>query len=193
MLTYISSVLLYIATLPFQSAQTIPDITLTDAVSGNEFSLSSLKDSKAVVVIFTSNYCPYAKLYEKRISSLIDTYRSKNVRFVLINSNDPAQSPGDNPATMSKKVSEMKWNVPFLIDDQQKAASLFGAEKNPEAFVLVSSSQGFQVKYHGSIDDNPQVASDVSHAYLRNAIDAVLKGEPLLVEHTHPTGCMIKK
>jgi hypothetical protein len=37
------------------------------------------------------------------------------------------------------------------------------------------------------------VASDVSHAYLRNAIDAVLKGEPLLVEHTHPTGCMIKK
>ena len=175
-----------------QSTKTVDDFTLTNAVDGNSFSLSSFKDSPAVVVLFTSNHCPYDKLYHQRIERLLDTYRKKGVKFVLINSNDAQRSPQNKPQQMAEKIKELRWNVPYLVDDNQKVAARFGAKKNPEAYVLQHRGNNFQVLYSGSIDDNPQVASDVSQPYLREALDAVLADKPVLVDETYPTGCMIK-
>ncbi|MDF9800654.1 peroxiredoxin [Catalinimonas alkaloidigena] len=170
----------------------IQDFSLPNAVDGNVFSLSEVEDNEAVVVIFTSNYCPYAKLYDRRISSLFDTYRQQGVKFILINPNNPSQSPSDSPTEMAKKVKDLRWNVPYLVDDKQEAADLFNVQKTPEAFVMQNRGDDYQILYRGSIDDNPQVASDVSHHYLKDAIDAVLQGKPILNDSTHPTGCMIK-
>lgn len=175
-----------------QAPKKISDFTLTNVVDGNSFSLSSQKNTAAVVVIFTSNNCPYDKLYNQRIERLIDTYSNKNVSFVLINSNDPQRSNVDSPRQMANKIKELRWNVPYLVDNKRLVASKFGAEKNPEAYVLQHRNNTFQILYSGSIDDNPQVASDVSEPYLSQALDAILSGKPVLVNETHPTGCMIK-
>ena len=171
-----------------QPIDRIKDFTLINAVDGTPFSLSSLENSKAVVVIFTNSNCPYDKLYEKRLGSLIASYQPKNVKFVLINPN----SKIDNPAEMAEKVRNLRWNVPYLIDNDHDVATMFDVQKTPEAFVLQADGRDFVVKYQGAIDDNPQVASDVSQRYLRKALDAVLKNQPVLINSTHPTGCMIK-
>lgn len=176
----------------FQSPKSVDNFTLINATDNSNFSLSSLKDSPAIVVIFTSNSCPYDKLYHRRIEKLLDDYRKRGVRFVFINSNDPLRSPEDSPRQMADKVKELRWQVPYLIDEDQKVAARFGARKNPEAYVLKYRTNDFQILYSGSIDDNPQVASDVSQPYLRMALDAVLAGKPVLIEQTHTTGCMIK-
>jgi hypothetical protein len=47
--------------------------------------------------------------------------------------------------------------------------------------------------YRGAIDDNPQVASDVKHSFLKEAIESTLKGQNPLKSSVHPTGCMIKR
>lgn len=176
----------------FSQELDIKDFSLQNAVDGKEFTLSGIGENKAVVVIFTSNYCPYAKLYDRRISSLMDTYRQKGVRFILINPNNPSHSPADTPTEMAKKVENMRWNVPYLIDNKQQVATLFDVQKTPEVFVLQNRGGSYRVLYRGSIDDNPQVASDVSHHYLKDALEAVLQGRPVEVDYTHPTGCMIK-
>lgn len=192
MFAYISFII-HLLSLPLLSqVVSIEDFSLRNAVDGKEFSLSGIGQNQAVVVIFTSNYCPYAKLYDRRISTLIDTYRQKNIKFILINPNDPSQSPSDTPEAMAEKVQNMRWNVPYLIDSEQQVASLFDVEKTPEVFVLQYRGGSHQILYRGSIDDNPQVASDVSHHYLKEALDAVLQGNPVVIDHTHPTGCMIK-
>ena len=175
-----------------QSISEVRDFTLSDANNGKKFSFISLKDKQAVVVIFTSNGCPYDKLYNKRIEMLLDKYREQDVAFVLINSNDPDRSPEDATDMMTQKIRGLKWNVPYLIDHSQDVAELFGAQKTPEAYVLQYRQRSFQILYSGSIDDNPQVATDVTHHYLEQAIEATLQGEPILVDHTHPAGCMIK-
>ncbi len=171
----------------------IENFTLRNAVDSSEFSLSEIEQSNAVVVIFTSNYCPYAKLYDRRISSLIDAYRQQNVKFVLINPNNSSQSPEDNPKMMAEKVKDMRWNVPYLIDSKQQVANMFGIQKTPEAFILQKRGDIYQILYRGAIDDNPQVASDVSHHYLKEALDSVIQDKPVLNEITYPTGCIIKK
>jgi len=175
-----------------QSISEVRDFTLTNADGGKKFSRIGLKDKQAVVVIFTSNDCPYDKLYNKRIEILLDKYRKQNIAFVLINSNDPIRSPEDAPDMMTQKIRELKWNIPYLIDHSQDVAELFGAQKTPEAFLLQYRRGSFQILYSGSIDNNPQVATDVTHHYLEQAIEATLQGEPILIDHTHPAGCMIK-
>ncbi|WKN33190.1 thioredoxin family protein [Porifericola rhodea] len=192
MFTYLLVIAHILSLLPNNQVVSVDDFTLVNAVDGKEVSLSNVGENKAVVVIFTSNYCPYAKLYDQRISNLIDTYRSKGVKFLLINPNDSKQSPAENPSKMAEKVREMGWNIPYLIDSQQKVTSLFNAKKTPQAYLLQQRGGSYQILYRGSIDDNPQVASDVTHTFLKNALDATLQGKPIVDDDTHPTGCMIK-
>lgn len=171
----------------------ISDFTLPDVVSGNSFSLSEFNNAKAVVVIFTSHYCPYAKLYHDRIANLIDNYQGQNIRFVLINSNNPKKSVADSRENMARMINELHIKVPYLSDSNQKVADMFGAHKTPEAFLLRKTNNSFEIVYRGAIDDNPQVASDVNHLFLKEAIEAVLKGYRPLQASIHPTGCMIKR
>lgn len=176
-----------------QSADKIQDFTLPDAIDGQPFSLSQYQDAKAVVVIFTSLYCPYAKLYEDRIATLVDQYYSEDFRFVLINPNNPENSMAEAMPNMIDEVKRLQLDIPFLSDSAQEVASLMGAQKTPEAFILLPRNGSFRIAFHGGIDDNPQVEKDVKHHYLRDAIDAVTSNRPVASASTYVTGCMIKR
>ena len=90
-------------------AQTVADFSLKN-VDGNTVSLSSYKDKKAVVVIFTSNHCVYSKKYEDRILAINSEFSGKGVQVVLINSNDPVQSEEDNYTNMQLRAKEKGFN-----------------------------------------------------------------------------------
>jgi thiol-disulfide isomerase/thioredoxin len=173
--------------------QTVSNFSLENATSGSVYSLGSDRNSEAVVLIFTSNYCPYAKLYDNRVAGLVNEYSSGEVQFVMINPNNPQRTAKESKANMVKKVQRMGVSVPYLMDYDQKIADLFGVRKVPEAFVLKNIRGSFVTVYNGAIDDNPQVASDVSKHYLQQAIDAVLGNRPVKMKETRPTGCLIKR
>ena len=69
---------------------------------------------------------------------------------------------------------------------------MFGAKKTPEAYLLKPNGQKFSVVYKGAIDDNPQNPSDIGEAFLKNAIEIVIKGESINHMKSRPVGCMIK-
>lgn len=167
-----------------------PEFSLTDAVGEQSISLADYKGQKAVVLIFTSNYCPYSRLYETRIHDLVKKYKNQGVTFLLINSNDPEQHQEESIASMKEKAQD--WGVPYLSDKQQLAAKKYGATKTPEVFVLSPRTGAFNVFYAGAIDDNPQVAADVSQAYVQQALDGILSGKTVAVKSKRPVGCMIK-
>jgi len=171
--------------------KTISDFKLIDAKSQEAVTLSSFKDKKGVVLIFTSNFCPYSKLYDKRIKAIAGNY--PDVQFMLINSNDPVRSKHDSMDEMAKKAEASGYTFPYLADKGQVVSSLLGATKTPEAYVLVYKGGKFEVVFHGSIDDNPQSAENVNTNYLKEAIEAVINKQPQKIETVRPTGCMIKK
>jgi peroxiredoxin len=199
MARYILLILLFSSTL-FASAQNpyvlgdkITDFTLLDVTSNGNFQLSTLSEKQIVVIIFTSNDCPYSKLYEERILKLASQYADKNVQFVLVNPNNPQSSPEDNTQNMKAKAQARSYSLPYLADPQQKLATRFGAIRTPEAFVLKNINGNFILKYKGAIDDNPQVNSDVHSFFLRDAIDALLNHDTIKVSEMRATGCLIKK
>ena len=159
------------------------------ATNGKTYSLESFKDSKALIVIFSCNHCPYVQAYEERIISLQDVYRNKGVSILAINSNEDINYPEDSFESMIKRAAEKKFNFIYLRDEDQTVAKAFDATHTPEIFLF---DEERKLVYHGKIDDNWQEPGKVANHYLRNALDEMLKGKEISIPETYSIGCTIK-
>lgn len=154
--------------------------------NSQSIALSDLADAKTVVLVFTNNQCPYAKLYESRLVTLASNYGAKGVQFLFIN-------PGAGDAGETLQDMSARQYSPYLADEGQQVSKQFGATKTPEVFVLHNNGGEFTLKYKGAIDDNPQMESGVKNFYLRSVIDEILANRPVSAGDKRATGCLIKK
>jgi peroxiredoxin len=177
---------------PYQLGDKVENFTLKD-VNNKNVSLQDFADRKAVVVVFTNNLCPYAKLYENRLTGLSRSYAGRGVQFVFVNPSVNQQDGGESLQDMAAKATAGNYPFPYLADEGQKTSSRFGATKTPEVFVLHNLNGNFVLKYKGAIDDNPQAENFVKEFYLKNAIEAVLNNQPQKSVDRRATGCMIRK
>ena len=177
-----------------QGAVRIENFSLIDAANNSPVSLSDFRGEKAVVLVFMSNYCPFAKLYEDRILTMADQHRSQGVQFLLINSNTSLDHIDDSVEEMARRAKEKNYRVPYLADKSQKVAAMLKATKNPEVFVLQNTGGGnFTLIYRGAIDDNPQVPQEVTVHFLRDAVASVISRKNLSYAEKRPVGCLIQK
>lgn len=173
----------------------ITDFTLKNH-DGTEISLSQYKDKAAIAVIFTGNHCVYSKKYEERLVEMGNAYADKNIQFLLINSNDPKANQEETLELNAARAKEKAFPFPYLQDADHVVADNFGAEKQPEVFVVVpiegEKELGFSLVYSGKIDDNPLMAEKVKTHFLIQALDKALEGSQEPSEFTDPSGCNIR-
>ncbi len=158
-------------------------------VDDKNHSLSSYSDKNIVVVIFSCNHCPYVRAWEDRMIGIQRDYADKGVQLIAINSNDDAKYPEDGFEAMKERAAAKGFNFPYLRDESQQVALAYGAERTPEVFVF---DKDRRLRYHGAIDDNYEDPGAVERHYLREALDALLRGENPPVEETQPVGCTVK-
>ena len=170
----------------------VGNFSLSNSIDNAQISLGDFSKSRSVVIVFTSPACPYVKLYEDRLVQLAKDFASKDVKFLFINPNSSNASAEDSPAEMAKRAKEKNYEFPYLIDNA-KVSNSFGASKTPEVFVLKNINGSVVLQYKGAIDDTPQVATDVSNSYLKEAINSILNNTPMKVADKRASGCMIKK
>lgn len=171
----------------------IKNFTLINVTNETPISLSDYNDKKVVVIIFINNSCPYAKLYEQRIINLAKQYNSSGVAFLLVNSSVSKTDKQETVEAMRKKVQNDQSLYPYLADTSQSLAISFGVTRLPDAFVLKRMESSFRLVYKGSIDDNPQSATDVTYAFLSDAIIAMINNKSIKVSETRPVGCLLKQ
>ncbi len=164
--------------------QKAPDWKQLVGVDGKKHSLEDYKKAKALVVVFTCNHCPYARMYEERLIRLADANRKRGVDVVAIS---VSLAEIDNLPAMKKRATEMKYPFHYLHDPSQKVAKRFGALATPQVFLLNSRRQ---IAYMGKIDDSPD-PDDVMERFLSDAIEAVLAGKAPEVVETKAVGCPI--
>jgi peroxiredoxin len=170
-----------------QIGDTAPDFELPAANGGTE----ALADggSRATVVYWTCNHCPYALAWHDRMLDVDRDYSDRGVRFLAINSNDPERYPTDSFEAMVERIeNEGEWPHPYLHDPSQEVARAWGAEKTPHVFVLDSDGR---LRYHGAPDADYEDASQAG-AYVRQALDAVLDGREPGLSQTPAVGCGVK-
>jgi peroxiredoxin len=175
----------------YEVGDTVADFKLKNT-NGKMVALSDYKDVKGVIVIFDCNTCPYSKAYNDRIIALSKKYPAKTFPLVLVQSNDPAVSPGDSFDEMVKYASAHGYDFPYLFDETQNVATNFGATNTPHAFVLKKDGAAFKVAYIGAIDDNPRDANAVTKRHVEDAVDAVIANKAVTTTKTKAIGCTIK-
>lgn len=160
------------------------------ATNGQTYTLQeTLKQAKAVAVVFTCNHCPYARAWEDRINAIARDYAPRGVQVLAINSNDSVVSPGDSWQHMTERAQEKQFAFPYLHDESQTVAHSYGAERTPEFFIFDAAGK---LRYHGTPDDNYEDEHAVKHHYVREALDAILAHQDAPIPQTQPVGCTIK-
>ncbi|MGE8433445.1 thioredoxin family protein [Chryseobacterium joostei] len=161
-------------------------------IDGKMVSLSDFKAAKGFIVVFTCNHCPYAKKYEDRIVELDKKYKDQGYPVIAINPNDPNVQPEDGYKQMIDRAKQKGFTFPYLVDEGQKIYPQYGATKTPHVFVLQKENGKNIVKYIGAIDNNYDNPNDVSEYYAQDAVNALIKGEPVKMTKTVAIGCTIK-
>jgi hypothetical protein len=169
--------------------QELKNFQLTNVLNNQVVSLDTYPSCEGMVIIFTSNSCPYDEYYRNRIAKLAQTYHER-VPVLLVNSNPDAPEAIE---AMTRKAKQLNLSLPYLADKDQVLMTNLNAKKSPEAFLLRNSNGKFSVVYHGAIDDNPQVESDVRQNYLRDAVDILLSKQSITTPEVRPVGCNLKK
>ncbi|REC80475.1 thioredoxin family protein [Chryseobacterium elymi] len=161
-------------------------------IDGKMVSLSDFKSAKGFILVFTCNHCPYAKKYEERIVELDKKFKDQGYPVIAINPNDPNVQPEDGYKQMIERAKQKGFTFPYLVDEGQKIYPLYGATKTPHVFVLQKENGKNIVKYIGAIDNNYENPDDVSEYYVQDAVNALIKGEPVKMTKTVAIGCTIK-
>lgn len=167
---------------------TIPYFSLI-GVDDNTYNLQFFSDKKILIIIFSCNHCPYVQAYEDRIISLQLEFEKDKVQIIAINSNDDIKYPDDSFEEMKKRAKLKNFNFPYLKDETQDVAKLFGATHTPQIFLF---DQKRKLKYEGKIDDNLQEPEKVKSKYLRDAIVEVVNNQEVSIPETFSIGCTIK-
>ncbi|MGE4198404.1 MAG: thioredoxin family protein, partial [Phycisphaerales bacterium] len=164
--------------------------SLPSAVTGKNVSLGDFVRSRALVVMFICNHCPFVKHIRDQLVAVSRDYGSRGVAFVAINSNDTEKYPDDSPDKMREEAALAGYTFPYLFDETQSVAKAYRAACTPDFYLFDSQRR---LIYRGQLDDSrPKNGLPVTGKDLRAAIDALLAGSAPPAQQLPSIGCNIK-
>src|SRR5579862_2760387 len=174
-----------------------PDFCLP-GVDGQTHCLKEFAASKVLVVAFICNHCPTSQLYETRIKQIAADYKDERVAVVAIEPNNPDAvmlsemgytDVGDSLDDMKTRAEFRHFNFPYLYDGEtQKVSTAYGPSATPHIFIFDSDRK---LRYEGRVDNNMREPL-VTKRDARDALDAILAGQPVAVAKTPSVGCSTK-
>ncbi|MCB9073376.1 MAG: thioredoxin family protein [Bdellovibrionaceae bacterium] len=173
---------------PGELSSRCPDFKLL-GVDQKWHTLKEYEGSKALVIMFICNHCPYVKAIEDRLIVLTKEISALGAKVIAISSNDEKTYPEDSFENMKKRASEKHYPFPYLYDPMQTAAKAFGAVCTPDFFVY---DQDLQLSYRGRLDDSWKDPKQVTRHELRHAVIQLLQNQDVPLVQYPSMGCSIK-
>jgi peroxiredoxin len=176
-----------------QIGQAAPDFTAVDS-QGNSVQLRSYR-GKTIVLEWTNADCPYTrKHYTSGNMQNIQALAQQNgvVWLTVISSAPGKQGYVNGPAADALTRSRKALPAAVLLDPSGAVARLYAAKTTPHLFVIDKNGA---LQYMGGIDSIATAdEADIARAepYLKEAMLAVVQGNPVPHALTKPYGCSIK-
>lgn len=158
---------------------------------GETYSLADFEDRDALLIVFTCNHCPYAQAKIPVMNGLARDY--DEVAVVGINPNDETAYPDDSFDRMQDLVEDgtIQYDA-YLRDEAQDVARAYGAVCTPDPFLFRNTPAGFELAWHGRLDDALNPDEEPTTNDMRDAIERVLAGEAVDKDFLPSRGCSIK-
>ena len=160
------------------------------SVDGATHTLDNHFNKKGLLVVFTSNTCPFVVAWEDRYKMMEGICEENNVDMLYINSNHNKRDGDDSFEEMQNHAKFNGYQYPYLLDEKSKLANAFGAKTTPHIFLFDSNKK---LVYVGAIDDNYKSVDNVSTFYLKDAIESLVAGNEIQPSQTKAVGCSIKR
>ena len=160
------------------------------SVNGYSYSLESMLEKNGLLIIFTSNTCPFVIKWEDRYTIVEELAKKNNLGLVYINSNYKKRDGDDSFEKMKEHAKKYNYRASYLLDTESKLANSFGAKTTPHIFMF---NREHQLVYKGAIDDNYEDINKVKEFYLKEAMEQLANGKKIKVSETDPVGCSIKR
>jgi len=163
---------------------------LPDPATGNTVGLADFAGSKALLVMFICNHCPFVVHVAEQLAAIAHDYKDTGLSIVAINANDTDSHPDDAPDRMVEFAKQYNFTFPYLFDEDQAVAKLYRAACTPDFFLYNDQRL---LTYRGQLDSaRPGSPEPNDGKDLRSAIDATLAGESPSETQTPSMGCNIK-
>jgi len=167
----------------------VPAFELPD-IDGRMISLANFHDSKALLIAFWCNHCPYVQHIREGFVAFAHDYQSQGLAVVAISANNVSTHPDDSPELMKIEAEQHEFTFPYLYDESQEVARAFQAACTPDFFLYDKHKR---LVYRGQFDaSRPGNSIPVTGNDLRGAVDAVLSGRPVDVAQIPSIGCNVK-
>lgn len=174
----------------------LQEMTMKD-VSGETISLKSIAKKNGVLVVFTSNLCPFvvgngtkSEGWEGRYPEVYDLASKSDIGMVLVNSNEAVRTKGESMGDMQERYEEKGYKGYYAVDANHELADAFGALTTPHVFLF---DENMELIYRGLIDDAVDSRKNVKDPYLKDAITAHVSGNKIEPNSTRQMGCSIKR
>lgn len=168
----------------------MPDFALPDVQSQEIIRPETFQDKPALLVMFICRHCPYVVHVQEELTRLGRDYQAKGLGILGISSNDASGYPADAPSRLKDMAEQLGWQFPYCYDETQAVAKAFTAACTPDFFVF---DRQRHLVYRGQLDNSrPGNGKPVTGQNLREALDAVLAGQPVPGQQRPSAGCNIK-
>lgn len=118
-------------------------------VDGRAYSLAEVKGPKGSLVVFLSNHCPYVKATIDRIVRDVAELKAAGIGAIGIMPNDTVAYPADSFANMKAFAALHRFGFPYVIDETQATARVYGAQCTPDFFGF---NAALELQYRGRLD-----------------------------------------
>ena len=187
----------YCSAQPLSIGSALPDFHLM-GTDGRTHMPADWKASPVLAIVFLCNHCTESQIYEGRVNKLAQTYASKGVSLVAIQSSNPNafsedelawSDVGESLADMKERATFRKFSFPYLFDgDTGATATSFGASVAPSIYIF---DRQRKLRYAGRIDDDPSDGPGTQRDAIA-AIDSILADKPIALATTSATGCPLR-
>ena len=159
-------------------------------IDDKSYSLADVAGAKGTLVVFICNHCPYVRGTIDRIVRDLAELKAEGIGAIAIMPNDTASYPADSFDNMKKFAAEHRFGFPYVIDEAQETARVYGAQCTPDFFGF---NAALELQYRGRLDSAGSRPADAGTrrdlVEAMRAIAATGKGPK---QQTPSIGCSIK-
>lgn len=172
------------------AARDLPMVDVTAPEGTPAVRLEQLRGSGGLLLIFSSNTCPYVLDWLDRLPRLAVRGGEHGVPLVVVNANERKRRSTDAPEAMTALWQEHGFVFPYLVDRDAALADALGAQRTPEVFLFDGA---WTLVYRGAIDDLSGPFGEVTQHYAEDALRQMLGQEPVLLPTADAVGCAIQR
>ena len=148
---------------------------------------SALKAENGLLMLFMDPDCPVTQKYGATVREIYHEHKSQGINVAAI-----YPVVGAEIAKIGKFAEDYQYPFPHLLDPKLQLTKAIGATITPEVFLLDAEGN---ILYQGAIDnwfyELGRYRRVITQHYLKDALQAHLRGKPVSTAQTEAVGCMI--